>query len=553
MSVVARPWKLPESLRPVAAPVKVRPAPEFVPVPVGIPHDFVPETEADMARCLQDPMWRVCSGQLYKIMIKSPVEGEDSTTLPFIPNAAQRRLLGRLWHRNIILKARQLGFTTLVCILWLDHALFNHDQRCGIVAQDAGAAETFFRDKVKFAYENLPAAIRAVRPLLKEAADELLFAHNNSSIRVATSMRSGTVHRLLVSEYGKICAKYPDKAAEVSTGTLPAVPMDGIAIIESTAEGQDGDFYKKTQIAIENAQRGKALTEKDFRFHFFPWWQEPAYRITTPVEITDKEREYFAKIEAETGAEIDAEQRNWYISTRDADFSGDPEKMWQEYPSTATEAFQVSTEGTYYATQLAQARKDGRITNVPHTPGLPVNTFWDIGNTDGTAIWFHQRVGFEDRWINFIEGWGESYSHYTKQMQDLGYTWDTHYLPHDAQHKRQGKFANTSPQEMLEDLMPGCNFECVPRVNNLLDGIQATRDAFSTYWFDAEKCKDGLIHIAKYKKVWDKQKSGWKIGSANKTEGHSEAADALRQHGQGFDAPPLTAPKRARRTNWRTT
>ena len=90
----------------------------------NIPYDFVPETAEDFVRCLADPMWRVCSGRLYKIMVK---EGSGEGVVPFIPNRAQRRLLTRLWHRNIILKARQLGFTTLVAILWLDHALFNAD------------------------------------------------------------------------------------------------------------------------------------------------------------------------------------------------------------------------------------------------------------------------------------------------------------------------------------------------------------------------------------------------------------------------------------------
>lgn len=521
-------------------------------VPAGIPYDFVPSTEAEMVECLKDPMWRVCSGQLYKIMIKSPVEGVDDTVLPFIPNRAQLRLIGRLWHRNIILKARQLGFTTLVCILWLDHALFNHDQRCGIVAQDASAAEGFFRDKVKFAYENLPPAIRAARPLKKDSADELLFAHNNSSIRVATSMRSGTVHRLHVSEYGKICAKYPDKAVEVSTGTLPSVPLDGIAIIESTAEGQDGDFHKKTQIAIANAQQGKVLTQKDFRFHFFPWWQDPTYRIDTPVAMSDKDREYFDRIQAEAGTVLDMAQRQWYVSTRDSDFSGDPEKMWQEYPSTAKEAFQVSTEGTYYAVQLADARKHSRIRKVPYAPGVPVNTFWDIGHTDGTAIWFHQRVGFENRFIDFDEGWGESYSYFTQRMQAKGYTWGTHYLPHDAEHVRQGATSNQSPKEMLEGLMPGADFTCVPVVDNLINGIQAMRDVFSSCWFDEEKTMAGIAHVAAYRKTWDMKKAGWKMGVPSKVEGDSEAADAIRQFAQGYVAPGMTEPAMKPRGNWRT-
>src|SRR3546814_9481721 len=81
------------------------------------------------------------------------------------------------------------------------------DLRCGIVAQDREAAEVIFRDKVKLAYDRLPPELKAEMPLARDSANELLFAHNNSSIRVATSMRSGTIHRLHVSEFGKICAK----------------------------------------------------------------------------------------------------------------------------------------------------------------------------------------------------------------------------------------------------------------------------------------------------------------------------------------------------------
>lgn len=503
-----------------------------------------------MALFLQDAEARVCSGYLYKIMVKSP-DGNDNSVIPFVPNKAQRRLMARLWHRNIIIKARQLGFTTLVAILWLDHALFNHDQRCGIIAQDREAAEVIFRDKVVLAYERLPEAMRKAMPLARDSASELLFAHNNSSVRVATSMRSGTIHRLHVSEYGKICAKFPDKAREVSTGSLPAVPLDGICIIESTAEGREGDFYDKAQRAIGQAQANTVLTQKDFRVHFYAWWQEPGYQIDADVVMTDKDREYFGIVEGETGTTLTRQQRNWYVSTRDSEFGGDPEKMWQEYPSTIKEPFQVSTEGTYYAVQLAAVRKEGRICHVPHVVGIPVNTFWDIGNSDGTAIWFHQRIGFEDRWINFMEGWGESYSYYVQLMQATGYVWGTHYLPHDAAHKRQGKFNNQSPEDMLRELMPSNDFAVVPPVPEIILGIQKTRDKFGSMFFDAEKCALGLAHLGNYKKTWDKTRGAWKIHTPSKIDGHSEAADALRQFAQGYEAPRLIEGKSKTPRNWR--
>jgi hypothetical protein len=516
----------------------------------GIPLDFVPSNADEMVQCLKDPNWRICSGQLYCILAKAP-DGEDSSVVPFVPNKAQRRLMARLWHRNIIVKARQLGFTTLVAILWLDHALFNADQRCGIIAQDKEAAEVIFRDKVKLAYERLPDSLRESMPLKRDSAIELLFAHNNSSIRVATSMRSGTINRLHVSEYGKICAKFPDKAKEVATGSLPAVPLDGICIIESTAEGAEGDFYDKTQRAIAQNQQGTQLTQKDFRLHFYAWWQEPGYQIDTDVVMTPKDHDYFTVVEALTGTTLTRQQRNWYIATRDSEFSGDPERMWQEYPSHENEPFQVSTEGSYYAIQLAAARKEGRITNVPHVVGVPVNTFWDIGNSDGTAIWFHQRVGFEDRFINFAEGWGESYSYYAAKMQAMGYVWGTHFLPHDAAHKRQGKYNNQSPEDMLRELMPSNDFSIVPVVPEIIIGIQKTRDAFGSMFFDKETCAPGLAHLGNYKKTWDKTRGAWKIHTPSKIDGHSEAADGLRQFAQGYKAPSLIKSKSKSNRNWR--
>jgi hypothetical protein len=249
-----------------------------------------------MARCLMDPRWRVCSGYLYKIKVK---DATGDTVIPFRPNRIQRRILGSLWHRNVIVKARQLGCTTLIAILFLDYALFNADQNCKIVAQDRPTAQEIFRDKVKLAYERMPAALQAAMPLKTNSATELLFAHNNSSIAVATSARGGTTHRLHVSEMGKIGAKWPQKAREIMTGTLPSMPKDSIAILESTAEGQQGEFYEVATDARELQEQGKTLSQLDFRLHFYAWWQEPTYRLPVGSHIiTDKDHEYFDGVEA---------------------------------------------------------------------------------------------------------------------------------------------------------------------------------------------------------------------------------------------------------------
>lgn len=487
----------------------------------------------EFAKNMADPMWRLSN--LYKIIIKGD-DAETDLVVQFKPNRAQRRFIERLHHRNIILKARQLGFTTLIAIVWLDHALFNANSRCGIVAQDRDSAEVIFRDKVKFAYENLPDALRKAMPLKADNAKELLFAHNNSSIRVATSMRSGTIHRLHISEFGKICAKFPDKAKEVMTGSIPAVPLSGITVIESTAEGAEGRFYDLTQKAIAMDEQGKELTERDWRFHFFPWWQEPRYRMDPSlVVIGDKDHAYFEKVEAEMRTNIDAEQRAWYVATRDADFVGNEDNMLQEYPSTPKEAFEVSSEGCYYSAQLTAARKRGRVLRIP-VLDVPVNTFWDIGNSDGTAIWFHQQVGMEDRFIGYYEAHGEDLKHYMRYLQDTGHLWNKHFLPHDAKHVRLG-IQNKSTQKQLEELGLR-NTVVLPACESINAAIQLTRQHFATAYFDEVGCKDGLKRLAGYKKRWNATTSRWHDEPLH--DANSEGADAFRQWAQAKAAGLIT-------------
>ena len=511
--------------------------------------DFVPTTQEEIEACLADVNWRVCSGQLYMIMTKDDTMADGTSVMPFRPNRAQRRLIKRLWYRNLILKARQLGFTTLVAILWLDHALFNANQRCGIVAHDKEAAANIFRDKVKFAYDDLPDWLRQTVPLKRNSASELLFAHNNSSIRVATSMRSGTIHRLHISEFGKICAKYPDKAKEVVTGSLPAVPLNGIAIIESTAEGRGGEFYEMSTRAEARSQIDRPLTEREYRFHFEPWWKNDDYQMDpTGVIMTAKDHEYFDTVEAAADTDLSLRQRAWYVATRETEFAGDPEKMWQEYPSTSKEAFQQSMEGTYYNVQLAAARKSGRISRVPHVSHVPVNTFWDIGNRDGTAIWLHQRVGMQHRFIGFIEGWGEPYSHYIAELEKTGYIWGTHFLPHDASHKRQLGTVIAAPIDMITELRPSWRYDIVPRVADVTHGIQLVRDVFGQCWFDEAACAEGIARLQNYRKERDERLGVWK--PTPRHDENSEGADAFRQFAQGWSEPSTPAgsrPNRSRR------
>jgi hypothetical protein len=483
---------------------------------------------------LADPFWRLFSGELYKIIIKDENDPEaEGLVLPFKPNRAQRRFIKRMWHRNIILKARQLGFTTLVAIMWLDFALFNQNVRCGIIAQDDLIAQAIFRDKVKFAYDNLPEPLRLAMPIKYSNAHEVVFKHNNSSIRVATSMRGGTIHRLHISEFGKICAKFPAKAAEVIDGSIQAVPQTGIVIIESTAEGQDGAFYSMSQAAIRKEQSGKKLNVKDYRIHFYPWWQEEDYRLDpAEVMITAQDHEYFDILETKIRTALDIRQRAWYVATRNGfEEAGRGDKMLQEYPSTPEEAFQKSIEGTYYAKEMARMRKDRRICKLP-VLDMPSYTFWDIGGTAGTAVWVYQPIGAEDRMIYYMEFHNAPYSEVVRWLNSLNLIFQEHFLPHDAEHKRQLQEINKSPMEMLQELMPGAKLTIVPRVQSLEEvGIPLVRKYFPGLQIDEERCAHGIKRLDGYKRKRDTVNGTWRA-EPEKNDGNSECADALRQWAQ---------------------
>jgi hypothetical protein len=513
----------------------------------------VPGTEAELRACLASWDWRIGSGQLYWITTKgdSDSDAQPDAAQPFRPNAAQALLLENLHTRNVILKARQLGFSTLIEILALDHALFVPNQEVVIIAQTEAAAFRLFRKKVLFAYDRLRPEVRDAIPALKRSASQIVFA-NGSSIEVTTSARGGTPHFLHISEFGKIAATAPNKAVEITTGSLQGVPLSGFVFVESTAEGQGGAFYELCQRARRRAatEATQPLSPAEYRFHFFPWWIDPGYRL--PVEharrtrISAAEHEYFDTVEGTMNTTIDLPQRAWYIAKRDTEFAATPDLLWREYPATPDECWQASTEGKYLAVPLAIARREQRIGRFPVLRHVPVNSFWDLGASDDTAIWLHQRVGPMDRWIHYHEQSGAGYLHFVQWMEAHGYLWGSHFLPHDASQTRQGVEATTSPLSMLREMRPSWDWRVVPRVSSVQHGIDLLRTDFATYCFDEEGCKEGLLHLEAYSREWNTRLQCW--ADYPRHDEHSHAADALRQKAQGYVPGHDAAGRAAHRT-----
>lgn len=316
---------------------------------------------------LTDRVWRLCN--LYWVI------NEDGELVKFKPREAQLALLREVHYRNIILKARQLGFTTFICIFMLDYALFNQNKQLGIIAQTQPDASVIFR-KVKIAWENFPVAIKTFLQLQSEgdSATEYRFS-NGSGMRVSTSLRSGTYQMVLITEFGKISAHFPEKAEEIVTGTLPAVPTKGVVFIESTAEGEGGRFFDMVQDAMETAAEKRPLSAKEYKFFFFPWWKNPANVVDpTGIAIAPDVAEYLDKKERLLKIRFTPEQRAWYA----LEVKVQKEKMKREHPSDPEEAFYVSGNKLFsnetidaqmeaYAMEPVEVQGDLRIFRKFHT------------------------------------------------------------------------------------------------------------------------------------------------------------------------------------------
>lgn len=290
------------------------------------------EKKAYIKSKLVDQWWRL--NNLYYI---TNTQGQK---VLFKMNAAQQVLFSNMWFFNIILKARQLGFSTAIQIFILDSALFNKDLECGVIAQGKKQAQKIFRTKILYPYKHLPEWLRSSIPSVRLNSEEIEF-DNGSTVSVSTSFRSGTLNILHVSEFAKICAEREDKAEEVMSGTLNAVHPGNIAFIESTAEGAAGHYFDLCQEARELLDAGLPLTDLDFKFFFFPWWDEPSYSMPVPEQglmLTKAQTKYFSSLEKALGRKIPLERISWYIAKERQQKT----KMKQEFPSTPEEAFLTS-------------------------------------------------------------------------------------------------------------------------------------------------------------------------------------------------------------------
>jgi phage terminase large subunit len=240
---------------------------------------------------------------------------------------------------------------------------------------------------------------------------------------------------------------------------------------------------------------------------------------------------------------------NWFAAIYKASETGilNPDELHSarqsmtadEYAQEYECSFEASVKGAVFARELQAIREQGRITRVPYDPALPVDTDWDLGVGDATAIWFSQSLYTgEVRLIDYYEASGEGLQHYREVLNRKGYTYGVHWAPHDIEVRELG--VGRSRLETARAL--GLNFRVTPKVG-LDDGVHAARMLLPRCWFDSENTKAGIEALQSYR--WD---YNTRIHEFKPTPVHdwaSHAADAFRGCGVRHTTPRMKTNKHA--------
>ncbi len=197
------------------------------------------------------------------------------------------------------------------------------------------------------------------------------------------------------------------------------------------------------------------------------------------------------------------------------------EKIEQEYGVS----YVAGQMGAYYADQVKIARAGGRIGKHDYDPTLPVDTFWDLGKNDATAIWFRQIQGSRKVFIDYFEDCNKAPNYYAQILSEKGYWYGRHYMPHDAAHDRLEGCLKTIFRNCFDAVRIPSLISIAPRVSQKIDAINAVRSQFGRYFFDEQNCGKALIMISLYHRRFDERKRTFMDSPEHDWTSH--CADAL--------------------------
>lgn len=209
-----------------------------------------------------------------------------------------------------------------------------------------------------------------------------------------------------------------------------------------------------------------------------------------------------------------------------------------EYNRELEASFEASVDGAYYATQLEQAQREGRITRLARDPLMTIRAVWDIGGTgnksDACAIWITQFVGKEIWVLDYYEAQGQPLTAHVAWLRANGYDACLCILPHDG--STNDRVFDVSYESALK--AAGFQVQVVPNQGQgaAMARVEVSRRQFTKVWFDEEKTKGGRAALGWYHEKRDQVRG---IGLGPNHDWSSHAADAYGLVNVAYEAPKI--------------
>jgi hypothetical protein len=449
-----------------------------------------PEDLRNLKDNLSDPIWRLCT--LYQIKTKK--DGWKR----FSPSPEQCEIINAIYieglSRLLILKARQLGMSTVIDLIMADMAIWNLGFTGAIVDQSQKTASKKLVTIVIGAFKSMPKLIRDSFTVKKENTEEFSLLRTTtekvSEIVASAKARGGTNQMLHISEWGPIQHEDPPRSDEILTGAIPTAEQGIIAIETTWMGGKHGNLWQITKAAMET--RPEDMTSKDFKLFFFGWYLDPSYTLEGNMkQVPPEVWKYFAECEAELAQQgnpykFKPGQVLWYYKV--AMPMGD--ERYREYPTTIDECFKAPVPGAVYSKLLDKIRAAGQIQAFDWSREHPVFTFWDLGSPENTRVIYIQFVGREIHFIDHDGNLGDTTTPAERfaHMVAKGYNYGGHFMPHDANAKEKG--GKNWVQQMNEAGLTG--IRVIPQCRSIWPGINQVGMMFNRFFIHKTKC-EGLI------------------------------------------------------------
>lgn len=294
--------------------------------------------------------WRSIRADFYLYCEKNlRITSKKGELIKLRPNVAQRKLIDAVMKdlsmgrpvRYIVLKARQMGLSTIIEALCFWWAATHKYVSAAIVAQDSEAAGVIYQMFQRY-YDNTAQEFKPVTKYYTK--NDLTFDDENgkglkSQIRTMVAKKGATGRGQMNRFVHGSEVAFWEGGSEIVAGLLQTVPLlpETFIFLESTANGMGGYFYDEWQYAKKG--------ESSFNPFFFAWHEHPEYELNVPSKwgsYDGEERELLRIFK-----ELKYPQSTWkrklqWRRTKMKEFRSDPEKFYQEYPLNDMEAF-IST------------------------------------------------------------------------------------------------------------------------------------------------------------------------------------------------------------------